>query len=99
VDHLTLLAKLERFATEAIATGRYRDMDGLLRTGGGLLQRLEEELRRFVASLQAAEAEADRVGRATSVKCLDSTQSGGSRVACPEPPDATLLGHSGQAAE
>jgi hypothetical protein len=25
-----------------------------------------------------------------------STQSSGSRVACPEPPDATLLGHSGR---
>ena len=57
--------------------------------------------RRFPSapSMQAAEAEADRVGCAASVKCLDSTQSGSSRVACPEPPDATLLGHSGQTAE
>ncbi len=62
MDHVTLPPELERFATEAIAAGRYRDMDELLRTGVGLLQRLEEERRGFVASLQAAEAEADRVG-------------------------------------
>jgi antitoxin ParD1/3/4 len=62
MDHVTLPPELERFATEAIAAGRYRDMDELLRTGVGLLQRLEEERRAFVASLQAAEAEADRVG-------------------------------------
>jgi hypothetical protein len=37
-------------------------MDELLRTGVGLLLRLEEEWRGFVASLQAAEAEADRAG-------------------------------------
>jgi hypothetical protein len=48
--------------TEAIAAGRHRDMDELLRTGVGLFQRLEEERRGFVASLQVAEAETDRVG-------------------------------------
>lgn len=62
MDNVTLPPELERFATEAIAAGRYRDMDELLRTGVGLLQRLEEERRGFVASLQAAEAEADWVG-------------------------------------
>lgn len=62
MDHVTLPPELECFATEAIAAGRYRDMDELLRTGVGLLRRLEEERRGFVASLQAAEAEADRVG-------------------------------------
>lgn len=60
MDNVTLPPELERFAAEAIAAGRYRDMDELLRTGVGLLQRLEEERRGFVESLQAAEA--DRVG-------------------------------------
>jgi putative addiction module CopG family antidote len=62
MSHVTLPPELERFATEAITAGRYRDMDELLRAGVGLLRRLEEERRGFVASLKAAEAEADRVG-------------------------------------
>ena len=62
MDSVTLTPELERFAADAIAAGRYRDMDELLRTGVGLLQRLEDERRAFVASLQAAEAEADRLG-------------------------------------
>jgi len=62
MDTITLPPELVRFAEEAIATGRYRDMDELVRTGVNLLRRLEEERRGFVASLQAAEAEADRVG-------------------------------------
>ena len=46
MDHVTLPPELERFAAEAIAAGRYRDMDELLRTGVGLLQRAENSARR-----------------------------------------------------
>lgn len=62
MNDLTLPPDLAQFAAEAVASGRYRDLDELLRTGISLVKRLEEERRGFVASLQAAEAEADRVG-------------------------------------
>jgi Arc/MetJ-type ribon-helix-helix transcriptional regulator len=62
MDILNLPPELERFAAEAIAAGRYRDMEELLLSGVSLLRRLEAERSAFVASLQDAEAEADRVG-------------------------------------
>jgi putative addiction module CopG family antidote len=62
MDSVTLTPELQRFAAQAIASGRYRNMDELLRAGVDLLQRLEAERSVFVAALQDAEAEADRVG-------------------------------------
>jgi putative addiction module CopG family antidote len=62
MDNLNLPPELERFAAEAIAAGRYRDMEELLLSGVSLLRRLEAKRSAFVASLQDAEAEADRVG-------------------------------------
>lgn len=58
MDTVTAPPELEHFASEAIAAGRFRDMNELLRSGVGLLKRLEAERSAFVASLQ----EADRVG-------------------------------------
>jgi putative addiction module CopG family antidote len=62
MDHVTLPPELERFAAEAIAAGRYRDMDELLRTGVGLLQRAETARAALLASVLAAEEEGDRDG-------------------------------------
>ena len=65
MDKVTLPPELEQFAAEAIAAGRYRDMDELLQAGVSLIQRYEAERAAFVASLEAAEAEADRSGWAS----------------------------------
>ena len=59
---VTLPRELERFAAEAIAAGRYRDMTELLAAGVGLLQRAEAARAEFIASLEAAEAESERDG-------------------------------------
>ena len=63
MDEVTLPPELERFAAEAIAAGRYRDMADVVRTGVGLVQQLEAERAGLLAALREAEAEADRVGR------------------------------------
>jgi antitoxin ParD1/3/4 len=62
MDDMTLPPELERFAAEAIAAGRYRDKAELLAAGVGLVQRLEVERAAFVASLEAAEADAEQNG-------------------------------------
>ena len=62
MDTVTLPPELERFATEAVAAGRYRDMSDVLAAGVRLLQRAEAEVAAFVASLEAAREEADRDG-------------------------------------
>jgi antitoxin ParD1/3/4 len=80
MDSVTLPPDLERFASEAIASGRYRDMDELLRSGVSLLQRLEAERSAFVASLQEAEAEADRVG-CVSLEQVDASMRAAIRAA------------------
>ena len=62
MDDVTLPPDLERFATEAVAAGRYRDLSAVVAAGVSLLRREEAELAAFVESLEAAEAEADRDG-------------------------------------
>ena len=62
MDNVTLPPELERFATEAVAAGRYRDVAEVVATGLSLLQRHEQARAEFVASLEAAEAESDREG-------------------------------------
>jgi len=41
MDGITLPPDLERFATEAVAAGRYRNLDDVLAAGVGLLRRQE----------------------------------------------------------
>jgi Arc/MetJ-type ribon-helix-helix transcriptional regulator len=72
MDSVILPPELQQFAAAAIAAGRYRDMDALLQAGVSLIQRYEAERAAFVASLEAAEAEADRVGWA-SLEQVDAT--------------------------
>lgn len=62
MDAVTLPPELERFATEAVAAGRYRDLAEVVRVGVELLQRAETERAAFVRSLEDAEAESDREG-------------------------------------
>ena len=62
MDDMTLPPKLERFAAEAIAAGRYRDKAELLAAGVDLVRRLEAERAAFVASLEAAEADTEQNG-------------------------------------
>lgn len=62
MDAVTLPPELERFATEAVAAGRYRDLSDVVQAGLRLLQDAEADVTAFVASLEAAEAEADRDG-------------------------------------
>ncbi len=59
---MTLPPELERFANEAIAAGRFRDVAELVASGVSLLQRQEQARSAFITSLEDAEAEAERDG-------------------------------------
>ncbi|HME20396.1 MAG TPA: type II toxin-antitoxin system ParD family antitoxin [Acetobacteraceae bacterium] len=59
---VTLTPDLERFAADAVANGRYRDVSAVVQASMSLLQRAEAERAAFVASLEAAEAESERDG-------------------------------------
>ena len=60
MDNVTLPPELERFV--AVAAGRYGNASEAVAAGLGLLQRQERARADFVASLEAAEAEAEREG-------------------------------------
>jgi putative addiction module CopG family antidote len=62
MNAVTLPPDLEHFAAEAVASGRYRDLADVVAAGVSLLQHAEAERERFLKSLEAAEAEADRDG-------------------------------------
>ena len=57
--------ELERFATEAVAAGRYRDVSDVVAAAVSLLRRQEAARAELLASVLAAEEEADRVGCVT----------------------------------
>jgi putative addiction module CopG family antidote len=65
MDNVTLPPDLERFAAEAVAAGRYRDVSAVVAAGVSLLQRREQARAEFLASVLAAEAEADHDGCVT----------------------------------
>jgi putative addiction module CopG family antidote len=62
MDDVTLPADLARFATDAVAAGRFRDVAEVVAAGVSLLQRQEQARAAFIQSLEDAEAEADRDG-------------------------------------
>jgi antitoxin ParD1/3/4 len=66
VDDVTLTPELARFAAEAVAAGRYRDLSELVAAGVSLLQRQEQARADLLASVLAAEEEADRDGYLTA---------------------------------
>jgi antitoxin ParD1/3/4 len=63
---VTLTPELERFATDAVANGRYCDLSAVVQASMSLLQRAEMERAAFMASLEAAEAESERDGFLTA---------------------------------
>lgn len=65
MDNVTLPPELERFAAEAVASGRYRDLSELLVAGVSLLQRQEAARAELLASVLAAQEQADRDGYLT----------------------------------
>jgi antitoxin ParD1/3/4 len=62
MNALTLPPDLERFAADAVASGRYRDVSELVAASLALLQRAEADRVVFIRSLEAAQAEAEREG-------------------------------------
>ncbi|HEY3846802.1 MAG TPA: type II toxin-antitoxin system ParD family antitoxin [Acetobacteraceae bacterium] len=66
MDDVTLPPDLERFAEEAVAAGRFRDVSAVLAAGVSLLQRQEQARAALLASVLAAEEEADRDGYLTA---------------------------------
>jgi putative addiction module CopG family antidote len=62
MDNVTLPPELERFATEAVAAGRYRNVADVVAAGVSLLQRQEQARAELLASVLAAKEESDRSG-------------------------------------
>ena len=62
MDDVTLPPELERFAEAAVAAGRFRDVSAVVAAGVSLLQRQEQARAELLASVLAAEEEADRDG-------------------------------------
>jgi putative addiction module CopG family antidote len=65
VDNVTLPPELERFAAEAVAAGRYRDVSDVVVAGVRLLQRQDEARAELLASVLVAKEESDREGYLT----------------------------------
>ena len=65
MDDVTLPPELERFAEEAVAAGRYRDLSDVVAAGVSLLQRQEQARAELLASVLAAKEESDREGYLT----------------------------------
>ena len=66
MDDVTLPPELEQFAQQAVATGRFRDISEVVAAGVSLLQRQEQARAELLASVVAAEEEADRDGYFTA---------------------------------
>src|SRR5271156_5454877 len=62
MHHVTLPPELERFAEEAVAAGRFRNVAAVVAAGVSLLQRQEQARADLLASVLAAEEEAEREG-------------------------------------
>jgi putative addiction module CopG family antidote len=62
MDTVMLPPDLERFATEAITAGRYRDMAEVRPAGVDLLQRQDAARAELLASVTAARTEGDCAG-------------------------------------
>src|SRR4051812_44250755 len=62
MSDVQLPPELERFATDAIAAGRYGSMAEIVTAGIRLLQREEERREELLRAVRDAEAEADRDG-------------------------------------
>jgi putative addiction module CopG family antidote len=63
---VTLTPEQEHFAAESVAQGRFRDVDDVVRASLELLRRQEQARAELLASVLAAEEEADRDGYLTA---------------------------------
>jgi putative addiction module CopG family antidote len=85
MDTVTLPPDLERFATDAVASGRYRTLSEVVEAGLSLLQRTEAARRALLMSVLQAQHEADRLG---SLSTEDLTARVDARLAQrPQPPE------------
>jgi antitoxin ParD1/3/4 len=71
MDDMTLPPELERFAKEAVATGRFPNVSAVVAAGVSLLQRQEEARAQLLASVLAAKEESDRDGYLTGDEVED----------------------------
>jgi putative addiction module CopG family antidote len=62
MDDMILPPELKRFAADAVAAGRYRDMAEVVAAGISLLKRQETARTAFIASVDDALAEGERDG-------------------------------------
>ena len=62
MDGVVLPPELEQFAIEAVAAGRYRDMAEVVGAGVDLLRQRDAARAELLASVLAAQEEADRDG-------------------------------------
>jgi putative addiction module CopG family antidote len=62
MDHVVLPPDLQRFAAEAVAAGRYRDISELVAAGIAMLRRTEDARARLLESVQAAERDGETNG-------------------------------------
>ncbi len=65
MNSVTLTPDLERFANEAVAAGRYRDVAAVVAAGVSLSRRQEQARAELLTSVLAAKAESDRDGYLT----------------------------------
>jgi putative addiction module CopG family antidote len=65
MDGFSIPPELERFATEAVAAGHYRDLSDVVRAGLELLLRRDQACAELLGSVIAARDEAERVGYLT----------------------------------
>lgn len=66
MDDVTLPPELARFAEAVVVAGRYRDLSEVVAAALRLLQRQEQARAELLASVLAAEEEADRDGYLTA---------------------------------
>ncbi len=62
MNAVTLPPDLQRFAEDAVASGRYRDVSDLVAAGVSLLRRQEQARAELLASVLASKEEAGREG-------------------------------------
>lgn len=63
---INLPPEWERFARSCVETGRYPDLNDVVRSGLEMLRAAEEQRAAFLASLHAATSEAERHGFRTA---------------------------------
>ena len=83
MDNVTLPPDLERFVTEAVAAGRYRNLSDVIAAGVSLLQRHDQARAELLASVEAARKESDRDGYLTGDEVAEQVRATIARRAAP----------------